>query len=234
MASGLYGGMISLFGTVLGCFGSLPFCCCFPSPYKTVYQGNVGLFTSFGRYRRTVNAGLTYYNIMTEQLVIVDVRMCNVDIPRQTTVTKDNVSVGIDSVLFYQIVSPYKATFEVVNIRAALVDRVTTTLREVFGFHDLQDAIVNRETVAHEIQKRIAPIAAQWGVRIESVLVKDILFSKELQDSLASASVAKRMGASKVIAAEAEVQSAMLMRKTAQILSNPAAMQIRYLETLKV
>ncbi|KAI3645019.1 hypothetical protein MP228_011183 [Amoeboaphelidium protococcarum] len=232
-ASTCYGAMISSFGSVLGVLGSIPCCFCFPNPYKSINQGTVGLFTAFGRYRRTVNAGLVYYNVMTESVTVVDVRMQTVDIPHQQTITRDNVSVTVDSVLFYSIQNPYKSVFEVANVRTALIERTLTTLRAVIGLHDLQEAITNRETVAREIYKNITGIAAQWGVKVESILIKDIGFSQELQDSLSAAAKAKRLGASKIVQAEAEVQAAMLMKKTAMLLSNPAAQQIRYLETMK-
>lgn len=96
----------------------------------------------------------------------------------------------------------------------------------------LQDAIENREAISGEIQDVIEPSAKIWGVKIESILIKDIQFSVELQASLSSAAQAKRLGESRVIAAKAEVDSAKLMRDAANILNTPAAMQIRYLETL--
>jgi erythrocyte band 7 integral membrane protein len=94
------------------------------------------------------------------------------------------------------------------------------------------DCIENREAIASEIEDIIGPAAKLWGVKIESILIKDLSFSKELQESLSSAAQAKRIGESKVIAAKAEVDSAKLMREAADILNTQSAMQIRYLETL--
>lgn len=107
-----------------------------------------------------------------------------------------------------------------------------TTLRHILGARVLQDCIENRDAISHEIQEVIGPAARLWGVKIESILIKDIQFSKELQESLSSAAQAKRLGESKIIAARAEVDSAKLMREASNFLNNPAAMQIRYLETL--
>jgi erythrocyte band 7 integral membrane protein len=114
-----------------------------------------------------------------------------------------------------------------------LRERTKTTLREVMGSHDLQDAIVNRVLIAREIEKIISTAAKSWGAKIESILIKDVHLSDELQDNLSAAAKQRRIGASKVIAAEAEVESAKLMREASDILNTPAAMQIRYLETLK-
>jgi regulator of protease activity HflC (stomatin/prohibitin superfamily) len=92
---------------------------------------------------------------------------------------------------------------------------------------------MNREGVAREIQRIITPPANDWGVRIESILIKDIQFSQDLQENLAAAAKQRRLGASKVIASQAEVEAAKLMREASDILNTPVAMQIRYLETLK-
>ncbi|KAJ3332216.1 hypothetical protein HDU93_009198, partial [Gonapodya sp. JEL0774] len=90
----------------------------------------------------------------------------------------------------------------------------------------------NRETIAHEVQEIIEKPAEEWGVRVESMLIKDLQFSNELVETLSSAAKQKRIGESKVIAAQAEVNAAKLMREASDILNTPAAMQIRYLETL--
>lgn len=104
-----------------------------------------------------------------------------------------------------------------------------TTLRQVIGTHTLQDAISNRDSIADEIERVIAPVAASWGARIESILIKDIQFSQDLQENLSAAAKQKRLAESKVIAAQGEVDAAKLMRLASDMLNTPAAMQIRYL-----
>lgn len=147
--------------------------------------------------------------------------------------TKDNVSVQLTSVIYYHITSPHKAAFGISNVRQALVERTQTTLRHVVGARVLQDIIERREEVAASIMEIIEDPALKWGVQVESMLVKDIIFSHELQESLSMAAQAKRIGESKVIAARAEVESAKLMRQAADILSSAPAMQIRYLEAMQ-
>lgn len=100
------------------------------------------------------------------------------------------------------------------------------------GRHSFQDLVENRDAISREIQEHIDPAAKNWGVKIEATLVKDIGISEQLQESLSSAAQAKRLGESRVITSEAEVEAAKLMREAADILSHPAALQIRYLETL--
>lgn len=147
--------------------------------------------------------------------------------------TKDNVTLYLTSVLYYRIISPHKAAFGIANIRQALVERTQTTLRHVVGARVLQDTIERREEIAQDIRNIVEEIAIGWGVEIESMLIRDIIFSQELQDSLSMAAQSKRTGEAKIIAARAEVESAKLMRQAADILSSAPAMQIRYLEAMQ-
>lgn len=156
-----------------------------------------------------------------------------VEVPQQTCMTKDNVTLQLTSVIYYHVTSPHKAAFGITNIRTALVERTQTTLRHVVGARVLQDVIERREELAQSIGEIIEDVAQGWGVQVESMLIKDIIFSNELQDSLSMAAQSKRIGESKIIAARAEVESAKLMRQAADILSSAPAMQIRYLEAMQ-
>ena len=108
--------------------------------------------------------------------------------------TKDNVTVNIDSVLYYRVMDPYVATFLVQDVRKALVERTQTTLRHILGTRTLQDFIENRDTIAHEIEQIISAPAESWGVEIESILIKDLQFSPELMETLSAAAKSKRIG----------------------------------------
>lgn len=228
-----YGSMINTLGSCIGCMGAVPCCIICPNPYKPVSQGNVGLVTKFGRFSRAVDPGLVKINPLSERLIQVDVKIQIVEVPRQVCMTKDNVTLNLTSVIYYHITSPHKAAFGISNIRQALVERTQTTLRHVVGARVLQDVIERREELAQSIGEIIEDVASGWGVQVESMLIKDIIFSNDLQDSLSMAAQSKRIGESKVIAARAEVESAKLMRQAADILSSAPAMQIRYLEAMQ-
>jgi len=230
---GWYGGMINLLGSCIGNLGAIPCCICCPNPYKPVSQGNVGLVTKFGRFYRAVDPGLVKINPLSERLIQVDVKIQIVEVPKQVCMTKDNVTLHLTSVIYYHITSPHKAAFGISNVRQALIERTQTTLRHVVGARVLQDVIERREEIAQSIGEIIEDVASGWGVQVESMLIKDIIFSNELQDSLSMAAQSKRIGESKVIAARAEVESAKLMRQAADILSSAPAMQIRYLEAMQ-
>ena len=232
--------------------GAIPCCIVCPNPYKPVSQGNVGLVTKFGRFYRAVDPGLVKINPLSEKLIQVDVKIQIVgtslilvahngvqwltvpaEVPQQVCMTKDNVTLHLTSVIYYHITSPHKAAFGISNIRQALVERTQTTLRHVVGARVLQDVIERREEIAQSIGEIIEDVAGGWGVAVESMLIKDIIFSSDLQDSLSMAAQSKRIGESKVIAARAEVEAAKLMRQAADILSSAPAMQIRYLEAMQ-
>jgi regulator of protease activity HflC (stomatin/prohibitin superfamily) len=136
-------------------------------------------------------------------------------------------------VIYFQICNPYRAAFGITDLRQALIERAQTTLRHVVGARAVQSVVTEREAIAFEIAEIVGDIADKWGVAIEGILIKDIIFSPEVSASLSSAAQQKRIGESKVIAARAEVDAARLMRQAADILASPAAMQIRQLEALQ-
>jgi hypothetical protein len=178
-----------------------------PNPYKSVGQGNVGLVTKFGKFYKAVDPGLVKVNPLSERLIQVDVKIQIVEVPKQICMTKDNVNLHLTSVIYYHIVSPHKAAFGISNVRQALIERTQTTLRHVVGARVLQDVIERREEIAQNIAEIIEDVAAGWGVAVESMLIKDMVFSQELQESLSMAAQSKRIGESKIIAAKAEVRS---------------------------
>jgi len=220
-------------GATIGLFGSIPCCFCCPNPYKKVQQGTVGLVKEFGRFTHIAQPGLIHLNPMTEAMTIVDTRVQVQVLPQQVIFTRDNVSVKVDSVLYWRIFDAPTASFSVDNVTYALVERAQTTMREVCSVRDLQEMLTHREMMADEIKHIIEATAHSWGIEIESILIKDIIMGTELQENLSAAAVAKRQGASKVISAQAEVEAAKLMREASDILATPAAMQFRYLETLQ-
>ncbi|GAA5891777.1 hypothetical protein JCM5296_001858 [Sporobolomyces johnsonii] len=228
-----YGTMINCLGAIAGTLGSIPCCICCPNPYKQVQQGSVGLVSRFGQFYRSVDPGLVKVNPFSEEIRQINVKIQVVEIPRQKVMSKDNLQVDIESVIVYHIVNPYRAAFAIQDVRLALIERAQTTLRDVVGARNLQSILTEREAVAAEIEQIVETVAEKWGVSVESILIKDILLPPELQSSLSSAAQARRTGEAKVIAARAEVDSAKLMREAADILSSPAAIQIRQLETLQ-
>lgn len=218
-------------GSIFGSCGI--FCCLCLNPYQEVEQGEVGLVQTFGALSRTVEPGLSYVNTWSEKLTRVSVKINIREIPAQKCFTRDNVSVIITSVVYYNIIDPQKAIYSISNIHDAIIERTQTTLRDVIGNRILQDVVEKREEIAVAIEHIISKTAFDWGVNIESILIKDLTLPDKVQSSLSMAAEAKRIGEGKIINAKAEVESAKLMRKAADILASKPAMQIRYLDALQ-
>lgn len=197
----------------MGTMGAIPCCIVCPNPYKNVHQGNVGLVTKFGKFYKAVDPGLVKINPLSERLIQIDVKITTVEVPKQICMTKDNVTLQVTSVIYYHIVAPHKAAFGITNVQQALVERTQTTLRHVIGARVLQDVIERREEIAQSIGEIMEDVAAKWGVAVESMLIKDMVFSQELQESLSMAAQSKRIGESKIIAAKAEVPLSTLISK---------------------
>ncbi|KAK6874928.1 putative band 7 family protein R614 [Candida tropicalis] len=225
-----YQKLIQGLGTMFGTCGM--FCCLCTNPYQEVSQGEVGLVQTFGALTRTVEPGLSYVNTWSEKLTRVSIKINVREIPAQTCFTKDNVSITITSVVYYNIIDPMKAIFDISDINQAIVERTQTTLRDVIGGRVLQDVVEKREEVAATIEHIIAKTAADWGVNVESILIKDLVLPQQVQDSLSKATEARRIGEAKIINAKSEVIASRLYRKSADILSSKAAMNIRFLDTL--
>ncbi|CEQ39256.1 SPOSA6832_00762 [Sporobolomyces salmonicolor] len=222
-----YGTMINCLGAIAGTLGSIPCCICCPNPYKqlsltpalskvggsrrgSVQQGSVGLVSRFGQFYRSVDPGLAA-DCRFKHLVSVKVN------PFSEEIRQINVKIQVVEIPRQKVMS--KDNLQV-DIESVIVYRAQTTLRDVVGARNLQSILTEREAVAAEIEQ------SEHGV-------PDILLPPELQSSLSSAAQARRTGEAKVIAARAEVDSAKLMREAADILSSPAAIQIRQLETLQ-
>ncbi|KAG7663969.1 uncharacterized protein J8A68_002530 [[Candida] subhashii] len=228
---GTYQNFIAGAGAIFGRCGMFCFLC--ENPYREVDQGEVGLVQTFGRLNRVVEPGLNYVNTWSESITKVSIKINIREIPAQKCFTKDNVSVIITSVVYYNIIDPPKAIYSISNIHEAIMERTQTTLRDVIGGRILQDVVEKREEIAESIEHIIAKTAFDWGVQIESILIKDLTLPDKVQSSLSMAAEAKRIGEGKIINAKAEVESAKLMRKAADILASKPAMQIRYLDALQ-
>lgn len=207
-------------------------CCCCTSPYRRVQEGEVGVITEFGKFTKLYPPGYYYVNNCTENILFVDKREKVLDIRRQSCQTKDNIDVIVDAVVYYQIVDSKKCLFEIENVHLAVAELSRTALRDVFGQVTLQDALTNRDAQAAKLQELVDPPVLTWGIDVTRVLIQEILFTPDLQASLSTKVTAKRNAESKVIGAQADVQAARLMRNAADILSTPAAMQVRYLDAL--
>jgi erythrocyte band 7 integral membrane protein len=228
-----YEGVVRCYGNCCGNFTTWVCACCEGcSAYKTVPESQYGVVKEFGKFIKVLPPGLHYLNPIVETLTLVDAREKVIDLKKQSIMTKDNVNVTIDAVVYYRIEDAYRALYSVQNVEQAVAEIAKTTLRDVFGHTLLQEALETKEKMARYIRETIEKPTYNWGVTITRVLIQEIIFSKDLQQNLSAAATAKRIAEGKIISAQADVDSAKLMREAAEQLNTRAAMQIRYLDAL--
>jgi len=218
-------------GSIKGFFNTW-ICCCADSPYKRVPEGFYGVIQEFGKFVKIVPPGLQYVNPSTESIQLVDRRERTVDLRKQALLTKDNVTILLDAVVYYKVLDPYKALFDVENLDLAIRELSRTTLKDVVGNTLLQEVFENREKMSIQIRDIIDKPTVAWGVDVTRCLVQEIVLAPDLQQNLSSAATAKRIAEGKIINAQADVDAAKLMREASDILNTPAAMQIRYLDAI--
>lgn len=149
-------------------------------------------------------------------------------------ITKDNVSISIDASVYYRVVNSRFAFYRVVDFERAITEVTYAILKNTCGQFILQDLLEKRQEIADDIEKQVDEYTEEWGVDIVDIFIKDIQLNKELQETLSSAAKERRLAEGKIISAKADVDSAKLMRQAADLLNSKAAMQMRYLETLKM
>lgn len=225
---------VSFMRNLGSCFGycclSLGGICCYP--YKSVDMGSNAVIQEYGRVKRNVADGLHYVNPITETITVANMKVQVIDLGKQNVMTSDKLSVNIDSVVYYKISNVHDALFKINNISDSIVQLSHATLRNVIGKFTLEECLGKREKIALSIKEIIDEHVHDWGITIISLQIKDIIVPENIVRSLSAAIIAERESAAKIITAQADVKSAELMRQAADILSTPAAMQIRSLEVI--
>lgn len=232
--NGCYQSSIETCGNCIGFFRTwFPcICCCFDYPYKEITQSYEGLLERFGKYVKSLPSGLQYVNPCSETLQYVNMKMQIIHLMNQQALTKDNLVLSLDTSVYYKVIDSRKMTYSVKDVRSAVSNLTFSTLRNTCGQHILQELLEKREEVAKHIQDYVDDHAHKWGVKVEHVFIKDILLSPDLQFTLSSAAKERKLAESKIISAKADVESAKLMKVSAEILDSKPAMQIRFLETI--
>ncbi|MBI5411472.1 MAG: slipin family protein [Nitrospirae bacterium] len=170
---------------------------------------------------------------LIDKLVRVSLRTVAMDVPPQDVITKDNVSVKVNAVIYFRVVEPQRAIVEVEDYLYATSMMAQTTLRSVLGQSQLDDLLAKREEINAELQRIIDQQTEPWGVKVSAVEVKNVDLPQEMQRAIAKQAEAERERRSKVIHAEGEYQAAQRLTDAAAVMSqNPIALQLRYLQTL--
>lgn len=196
------------------------------------YERGVVFF--LGRLSGVRGPGLVVIIPFVEKIVRVDQRTITMDIPAQDVITKDNVSIKVNAVLYFRALDPAKAIVQVENYLYATNQLAQTTLRSVCGEAELDDILAEREKLNLRIQDIIDNRTDPWGVKVSMVEIKHIDLPQEMQRAMAKQAEAERERRAKIIKAEGEYQAAEKLTAAAQIMTqNTATLQLRYLETLR-
>jgi regulator of protease activity HflC (stomatin/prohibitin superfamily) len=177
--------------------------------------------------------GLIILIPVIDRMVKVSLRTVVLDIPPQDVITRDNVSIKVNAVVYFRVIEPMKAIIDVENFLYATSQLSQTTLRSVLGQAELDDLLSHREKINERLQEILDTHTEQWGIKVANVEVKNVDLPQEMQRAIAKQAEAERERRAKVIGAEGEYQAATKLSEASDILSrNPMALQLRYLQTL--
>ncbi len=203
------------------------------SALKILPEYQRGVVFTLGRYTGVKGPGLIIIIPVIQRLVRVDLRVVVMDVPTQDVISRDNVSVKVNAVVYFRVVEPEKAIIQVEHFYDAVSQLAQTTLRSVLGQHELDDMLAEREKLNHDIQVILDKQSDAWGVKINNVEIKHVDLDESMIRAIAQQAEAERARRAKVIHAEGEVQAAEKLRRAAEELSRqPQAIQLRYLQTL--
>jgi regulator of protease activity HflC (stomatin/prohibitin superfamily) len=194
-----------------------------------------GVVFQLGRFWKVKGPGLVILVPGIQQMVRVELRTVVLDVPSQDVISRDNVSVKVNAVVYFRVVDPEKAIIEVENFMMATSQLAQTTLRSVLGKHDLDEMLSQREKLNIDIQRTLDAQTLSWGIKVSNVEIKHVDIDPTMIRAIARQAEAERERRAKVIHAEGELQAAQKLYEAAQVLAqSPLAIQLRYLETLTV
>jgi regulator of protease activity HflC (stomatin/prohibitin superfamily) len=203
------------------------------SAIKILPEWERGVVLRLGRLIGTRGPGPIFLIPGVERLVRIDTRTVTMDITPQDVITRDNVSLKVNAVIYFRVVDPEGAVTRVVDYYFATSQLAQTTLRSVLGQYQLDEILATREQINHSLQEILDKATEAWGVKIANVEVKNIDLPKEMQSAMARQAEAERERRAKLISAEGELQRAEKLKDASVILaSSPSALQLAYLQTL--
>jgi regulator of protease activity HflC (stomatin/prohibitin superfamily) len=186
-----------------------------------------------GRFQRVKGPGLIVIIPVIQQMVRVDLRTVVMDVPSQDVISRDNVSVKVNAVVYFRVVDPERAIIQVEDFHSATSQLAQTTLRSVLGAHELDEMLTSREQLNRDIQEILDKQTDAWGIKVSNVEIKHVDLDESMVRAIARQAEAERERRAKVIHAEGELQASEKLRAAADVLSaSPASIQLRYLQTL--
>jgi regulator of protease activity HflC (stomatin/prohibitin superfamily) len=202
---------------------------------KILREYERGVIFTLGRFTGVKGPGLIIIIPIVQQMVRMDLRVLVLDVPTQDVISRDNVSVRVNAVIYFRVIDPEKATIQVEDYMMATSQLAQTTLRSVLGKHELDEMLAERDKLNADIQEILDSATDAWGIKVANVEIKHVDIDESMVRAIARQAEAERERRAKVINAEGEQQAAQKLLEAAEILSQrPEAMQLRYLGTLGV
>ncbi len=200
---------------------------------KQIDQYERGILFTLGRYSKTLDPGWRIVIPVFQSLRKVDIRVKAVDVPSQEAITKDNISVQVNAVIYYKVKHAEKAILEVENFYYATAQLAQTTMRNAVGEVTLDELLKNRDDIAKRIQNIVDTATDPWGIEVQSVELKDVILPQDLKRTMAKEAEAERERRAVIIKAEGEVMAAENMTKAAKMLGEaPGALHLRTLQSI--
>jgi regulator of protease activity HflC (stomatin/prohibitin superfamily) len=204
-----------------------------PAAVKIVQEYERGVIFRLGRLVGARGPGLFFIIPIVDRMIKVDLRVVTLDVPSQEVITRDNVTVKVNAVVFFRVVDPSDAIVQVEDFQRATWNISQTTLRNVVGQSELDDLLANREEINHKLQQIIDEATEPWGVKVSIVEVKDVELPQPMQRAMAKQAEAEREKRAKIVHAEGEFDAAKKLAQAAELMARePVSIQLRYLQTL--
>jgi regulator of protease activity HflC (stomatin/prohibitin superfamily) len=204
------------------------------SSVRVLSQYERGVVLRFGRVRgETRGPGLTFIAPVADRLRKVNMQIITMPVPAQEGITRDNVTVKVDAVVYFRVYDPVRVVVDVQNYEAAIAQVAQASLRSIIGKSDLDDLLSNRERLNQGLELMIDSPAVDWGVHIDRVDIKDVALPESMKRSMSRQAEAERERRSRVITAEGELQASQKLAQAAEVMTgHPAALQLRLLQTV--
>lgn len=202
------------------------------SGLRVVKEWERGVCFRLGKYSGTVQPGLVFLTPIVDTMQVVDLRELVLDFKAQEAITKDNVTLKVNAVVFFRVTQPELATMQILDYNNAIVQVTQTTLRSIIGQHELDCILSERDKLHTDLQTIINRETERWGIQVTHVEIKDLELPPGMQRAMAKQAEAEREKRAKIVHAEGELQAAHALSEAAQQLSSPEALQLRYLQTL--
>ncbi len=204
------------------------------SMMRLVWQYESGVVFRLGRLQSTRQPGLRFLIPFIDTMRKIDTRVVTMDVPSQEAITKDNVTVKVNAVVYFRVIHPESAVIQVADFKMATFQIAQTTLRSVLGKSALDELLSERENLNQRLREIIDEATEPWGIKVSLVEMKDVELPPSMQRAMAAQAEAERERRAKVIHAEGELQASEKLSQAARVLSSaPAGVQLRYLQTLK-